>query len=108
MPRSSRRIDLILPEELGCREVGIDGEGNIEQGVEFEFRHLKPVLGKPALISSLQRQPFTLSMYERSRVSMRILSPTLTKRGTIIVEPFSIVAGLRVLVAVSPRSPGSE
>lgn len=50
---------------------------------------------------------FTRSTYEPSRVSTRILSPILQNRGTRISAPVSSVAGLRVLVAVSPLIPGS-
>ena len=50
---------------------------------------------------------FTRLTYEPSRVSTSTLSPVLTKRGTRISAPVSRVAGLRVLVAVSPLMPGS-
>lgn len=47
------------------------------------------------------------SIYEPSRVSTTIISPVSIKRGTRTVAPVSIVAGLVVLVAVSPLRPGS-
>lgn len=47
------------------------------------------------------------SIYEPSRVSTTIISPVSIKRGTRTVAPVSTVAGLVVLVAVSPLRPGS-
>ena len=47
------------------------------------------------------------SIYEPSRVSTTIVSPVSIKRGTRTVAPVSTVAGLVVLVAVSPLRPGS-
>src|SRR5579884_1696367 len=50
---------------------------------------------------------FTRSTYCPVRVSMRILSPGFTNRGTLTTAPVSSVAGFVTLLAVSPRTPGS-
>ena len=46
-------------------------------------------------------------MYAPFSVSILILSPSLIKSGTLILAPVSVVAGLKVLVAVFPFTPGS-
>ena len=63
--------------------------------------------GKNLRKKSYQKNYLALSIYSPLRVSTRILSPVLMKRGTRTVAPVSTVAGFRVLVAVSPFNPGS-
>ena len=46
-------------------------------------------------------------MYVPFEVSILILSPSFINNGTCIVAPVSVVAGLKVLVAVFPLTPGS-
>ena len=50
---------------------------------------------------------FTRFTQEPSRVSTSMIPPSLMKRGTRTSTPVSSLAGLSVLVAVSPLRPGS-
>ena len=64
------------------------------------------------LLSDIAQNSGSLNNYARDRyspvlVSILILSPWLTNRGTATVAPVSTVAGLLAPVAVSPLNPGS-
>ena len=48
----------------------------------------------------------TLSRYSLVRVSILMVSPLLTKKGTLTFKPVSKVAGFVPPVAVSPFTPG--
>ncbi len=72
----------------------VSHETNLRRGKTSEKNHIK-------------KNYLALSIYSPLRVSTRILSPVLMKRGTRTVAPVSTVAGFRVLVAVSPFNPGS-
>src|ERR1700730_1122444 len=61
----------------------------------------------PYTDSLISLYAFTRSTYWPVRVSMRILSPGFTNRGTFKTTPVSSVAGLVTLLAVLPRTPGS-
>ena len=56
---------------------------------------------------TLRAYALTRFTYEPSRVSTSIISPSLMNKGTRTSAPVSTVAGLVVLVAVSPFKPGS-
>ena len=46
-------------------------------------------------------------MYAPVLVSIRTLSPSLIKSGTLVVIPFSKIASLKTLVAEFPLTPGA-
>ena len=50
---------------------------------------------------------YARSMYSPVRVSIRIISPSVMNMGTRIYAPVYRVAVFRLLVAVSPFTPGS-
>ena len=95
----------VSAEQLLIGHITVDDLGQVQQGVRLPAKPFQPF---PVPEFGRHGAYFlTRSEYSPVRVSTLMRSPMLMKSGTRTSAPVSMVAGFRVLVAVSPLTPGS-
>ena len=95
----------VMPKQRVIGDVLVDGLREVQKGIRLLAEPLEPLpvpeFGRHAVYF------LTRSEYSPVRVSTLTRSPMLMNNGTRTSAPVSMVAGLSVLVAVSPLTPGS-